>query len=72
MLIQNRVGSETPVCPPYGIQWTRFRLFSIRHHQRIGGDFDKPAGCKGGFDAGQIRAQQLFQICVANVAGGDQ
>jgi hypothetical protein len=26
-------------------------LFLFMYHQRIGGDFDKSAGCKGGFDA---------------------
>src|SRR3989337_4412889 len=41
------------------------------HHQCIAGDFDNPAGCKGGFDAGQIRAKQLFQFCVVDVASGN-
>ena len=42
------------------------------HHQRIAGDLDKPAGSEGDFDAGQICAQQLFQLYVADIAGGDQ
>jgi len=35
------------------------------HHQRIAGNFDKPAGYKGGFDAGQILAQQPAQVGLA-------
>lgn len=45
-----------------------FGLLSFVYHQRIAGDFDKPAGCKGGFYAGQIRLEHLFQICVVDVA----
>ena len=47
-------------------------LLLLMHHQRIAGDFDKAAGCKGGLNAGQIRAQQLFQFSIADIAGRDQ
>jgi hypothetical protein len=41
------------------------------YHQRIVGDFEKPTGCKGGFDAEQICVQYLFQLGVVDIAGGD-
>jgi len=46
----------------------RFRLFSFVYHQSIAGYFDKPAGYKSIFNAGQIRPECLFQIHVVNLA----
>ena len=48
------------------------RNCSFMHHQRIACNFNESTGCKSSFNARQIRAQQFFQFCVADIAGGDQ
>jgi len=45
----------TPLNQTSSIKGAASHLHSFMHHQRIAGDFDKPAGCKGGFNTGLIR-----------------
>ena len=48
------------------------QLFSFMHRQCFAGDLNKPAGCEGCLNRTQIVAENFLQLCIGNVAGGDQ